>query len=127
VRDVVLSVRRLAVALILVLLGACGGGSASGTDTTTPVQAGPPLPSTTLPAWIPPALGVAGEDALLEVIRHDLAQRGLQYAFDPQAGTISLADGRVVPLSTVAKAASESDPTTWPNLVARTFDALLSS
>ena len=33
--------------------------------------AGPPVP-TTLPPWIPPALGIAGEEALVEVVKGDL-------------------------------------------------------
>ena len=44
---------------------------------------------------------------------------------DEQQGTVSLADGRVLVLSTIAEAVAGTDPTTWPALVARTFDVLL--
>jgi len=68
---------------------------------------------------------VAGEDALIDVVGHDLTTRGFKYAFDEGKGTVTLADGRVIDLSTVAQAASTSDPTTWPGLVSRSLDALL--
>ena len=107
-------------------LVACGsGGSRSGdTAATAPAVAGPPVP-TTLPAWIPPALGIAGEEALVEVVKQDLNQRGLQFAVDEAQGTVSLADGRVLVLATVAEAVAGTDPTTWPGVVSRTFDVLL--
>ncbi|HEX6786996.1 MAG TPA: hypothetical protein VF076_07345 [Acidimicrobiales bacterium] len=110
-----------------VALAACGSsGSASGDSTprTTAAVAGPPVP-TTLPPWIPPALGVAGEEALVEVVRQDLNRRGLQFAVDEAQGTVSLADGRVLVLATVAEAVAGTDPTTWPGVVSRTFDVLL--
>jgi hypothetical protein len=105
-------------------LAACGGSSRAA-DTTTPALAGPPAPPTTLPAWIPPALGVAGEDALLEVVRHDLAERGLTGSFDELLGVVTLSDGRIVDLSPIAQAAVGTDPTTWPRLVAQSLDTLL--
>jgi hypothetical protein len=101
-----------------------GGSAAGGTTPTTGAVAGPPIP-TTLPAWIPPALGVAGEEALVTVVRQDLNQRGLQFAVDEAQGTVSLADGRVLVLATVAEAVAGTDPTTWPGVVSRTFDVLL--
>jgi hypothetical protein len=127
-------VRHVALILALALalagstaLAACGSaGSASGntTPTTAAAVAGPPVP-TTLPPWIPPALGVAGEEALVEVVRQDLNRRGLQFAVDEAQGTVSLADGRVLVLATVAEAVAGADPTTWPGVVSRTFDVLL--
>jgi hypothetical protein len=107
-------------------LAACGsGGSDSGgTTPTTAAVAGPPVP-TTLPPWIPPSLGIAGEEALVEVVKQDLNQRGLQFAVDEAQGTVSLADGRVLVLATVAQAVAGTDPTTWPGVVSRTFDVLL--
>ena len=112
-------------ALATVGLAACGssGGSAS-TTTAAAAVAGPPVP-TTLPDWIPPELGVAGEAALVEVVRHDLTVRGLQFAVDEQQGTVSLADGRVLVLASIAEAAVGTNPTTWPALVSRTLDVLL--
>ena len=109
-----------------IVLVACGsGGSGSGdTAATAAAIAGPPVP-TTLPDWIPPALGIAGEEALVEVVKQDLNQRGLQFAVDEAQGTVSLADGRVVVLATVAQAVAGTDPTTWPGVVSRTFDVLL--
>jgi hypothetical protein len=122
---------RLTVPLLLaaaIVLTACGGrsGSSATAAASAPAAsvAGPPVP-TTLPAWIPPALGLAGEDALVEVVRHDLTERGLQFAVDEQQGTVSLADGRVLVLATIAQAAAGADPTTWPALVSRTLDVLL--
>jgi hypothetical protein len=107
------------------MLTACSGSGRGGAATTAASKpAGPPAP-TALPDWVPPALGVAGEDALLDVIGHDLTSRGFTYAFDDTRGTVTLPDGRVLDLSTVARAASTSDPTTWPGLVSRTLDALL--
>ena len=38
---------------------------------------------------------------------------------------MSLADGRVLVLATVAEAVAGTDPTTWPGVVSRTFDVLL--
>jgi hypothetical protein len=107
-------------------LVACGSGGSGSSDATPPTAAfaGPPVP-TTLPAWIPPALGLAGEEALVEVVKQDLNQRGLQFAVDEAQGTVSLADGRVVVLATVAQAVAGTDPTTWPGVVSRTFDVLL--
>jgi hypothetical protein len=105
----------------------CGGssGPAGGTAvTTTEAVAGPPAP-TTLPDWVPPALGIAGEDNLLDVVGHDLTARGFTYSVDQNNGTVTLNDGRTLDLSTIAVAASTSDPTTWPGLVARAFDVLL--
>jgi hypothetical protein len=113
-----------AVVVAALAVGACGGSSHAA-DTTSPALVGPPAPPTTLPAWIPPALGVAGEDALVEVVRHDLAGRGLTGSFDEALGTIILSDGRVVDLSPIADAVAGTDPTTWPQLVARSLDALL--
>jgi hypothetical protein len=112
---------------VVALLGlaACGGSSAGADTTSAPAVAGPPLPSTTLPSWIPPSLGVAGEDALLEVVKHDLTLRGLQFSVDEQLGVIDLEDGRFVALSPIAQIAAQSDPTTWPELVARSLDSLL--
>ena len=109
-----------------IVLVACGsGGSGSGdTAATAAAIAGPPVP-TTLPDWIPPALGIAGEEALVEVVKQDLNQRGLQFAVDEAQGTVSLADGRVLVLATVAEAVAGTDPTTWPGVVSRTFDVLL--
>jgi hypothetical protein len=107
-----------------VALAACGGSSHA-SDTTIPAVAGPPAPPTTLPAWIPPALGVAGEEALVEVVRHDLAGRGLTGSFDEGQGTVMLADGRVLALGPIAEAVAGTDPTTWPRLVALTLDVLL--
>ena len=115
----------VAAAVVTVALSACGGSGADADTTSSPAVAGPPVPSTTLPAWIPPALGVAGEDAFLEVVAHDLVLRGLKYSFDEQQGTVTLLDGRVLALSPIAQVAAESDPTTWPRLVSRSFDALL--
>jgi hypothetical protein len=122
---------RLTVPLLLaaaIVLTACGGrsGSSATAAASAPAAsvAGPPVP-TTLPAWIPPALGLAGEDALVEVVRHDLTERGLQFAVDERQGTVSLADGRVLVLATIAQAAAGADPTTWPALVSRTLDVLL--
>ncbi len=113
---------------VVVALGACAGSGrstgGSAPDSTSPEIAGPPAP-TTLPAWIPPALGLAGEDALVEVIGHDLTTRAFKYSFDEVQGTVTLSDGRVVDLSTVASLAASSDPTTWPALAARSFNALL--
>jgi hypothetical protein len=109
--------------LLAVALTACGGGADDAT-TTTGGFIGPPAP-TTLPAWIPPALGMAGEDALVEVVRQDLRVRGLRFAVDEVQGTVSLDDGRVFPLATLAAAVVGTDPTSWPSVVARTFDALL--
>ena len=108
------------------VLVACGsGGSGSGdTAATAAAIAGPPVP-TTLPDWIPPALGIAGEEALVEVVKQDLNQRGLQFAVDEAQGTVSLADGRVLVLATVAQAVVGTDPTTWPGVVSHTFDVLL--
>jgi hypothetical protein len=105
---------------------ACGSGGSDSGDTaaTAAAIAGPPVP-TTLPAWIPPALGIAGEEALVEVVKQDLNQRGLQFAVDEAQGTVSLADGRVLVLATVAQAVAGTDPTTWPAVVTRTFDVLL--
>jgi hypothetical protein len=113
-------------ALVVALLGlaGCGGSSADAGGGPATDLAGPPAP-TSLPAWIPPALGIAGEDALVEVVSQDLRLRGLKFAVDEQQGTVSLADGRVLALSTLAEAAVGTDPTTWPDLVARTFDVLL--
>ena len=110
-----------------VALGSCGSGGSSSSDTTASSAAaiaGPPVP-TTLPPWIPPALGIAGEEALVEVVKQDLNQRGLQFAVDEAQGTVSLADGRVLVLATVAAAVTGTDPTTWPGVVSRTFDVLL--
>jgi len=112
------------VSLAGVALAACGSSGGSASTTTDAAIAGPPVP-TTLPAWVPPALGLAGEDALMEVVRQDLTQRGLQFAVDEQQGTVSLADGRVLVLSTIAQAAAGTDPTTWPALVSHTLDVLL--
>jgi len=114
------------VAASLVVLAACGSDSSSSgaTSPTTAGVAGPPVP-TTLPPWIPPALGVAGEEALVEVVKQDLNQRGLQFAVDEAQGTVSLADGRVLVLASVAEAVAGKDPTTWPGVVSRTFDVLL--
>jgi hypothetical protein len=104
---------------------ACGSSGGSATSTTAEAAlAGPPVP-TTLPDWIPPELGVAGEAALVEVVRHDLTVRGLQFAVDEQQGTVSLADGRVLVLASIAEAAVGANPTTWPALVSRTLDVLL--
>ena len=50
---------------------------------------------------------------------------GLQFAVDEAQGTVSLADGRVLVLATVAQAVAGTDPTTWPAVVSRTFDVLL--
>ncbi len=114
-----------AVGVAAVGLAACGSSGRSAASTTTEAAlAGPPVP-TTLPDWIPPALGLAGEDALMEVVRQDLTQRGLQFAVDEQQGTVSLADGRVLVLASIAQAAVGTDPTTWPALVSRTLDVLL--
>jgi hypothetical protein len=126
VRSVRLRFSYLAIAIAagVPAVAACGGSSHAA-DTTAAVVAGPPAPPTTLPAWIPPALGVAGEDALLEVVRHDLSQRGLTGSLDEEQGTITLADGRVVALSPIAQVVAGTDPTTWPELVAQSLDALL--
>jgi hypothetical protein len=107
-------------------LVACGSGGSGSSDTTptTAAVAGPPVP-TTLPAWIPPSLGIAGEEALVEVVKQDLNQRGVQFAVDEAQGTVSLADGRVLVLATVAQAVAGTDPTSWPGVVSRTFDVLL--
>jgi hypothetical protein len=105
-------------------LAACGGSDA-GAGTTSAAPIGPPLPSTTLPAWIPPTLGAAGEDAFLEVVRHDLSLRGLRFTVDDLLGTAILEDGRIVALSPIAQLAAQSDPTTWPEIVARSLDTLL--
>jgi hypothetical protein len=120
-----------AVALVaagVLALAACGSsgseGSAGAAVASATSIAGPPAP-TSLPPWIPPALGIAGEDALVEVVSQDLRRRGIEFAVDEQQGTVSLTDGRVLVLSTLAVSASVSDPTTWPDLVARTFDVLL--
>jgi hypothetical protein len=109
-----------------VVLAGCGsGGSGSGaTSPTAAGVAGPPVP-TTLPPWIPAGLGIAGEEALVEVVKQDLNQRGLQFAVDEAQGTVSLADGRVLVLASVAEAVAGKDPTTWPGVVSRTFDVLL--
>ena len=136
-RDLVLNrgavtIHRTALAVLpaglvgLLALAGCGGssgGDAGGGGPATEL-AGPPVP-TSLPAWIPPALGIAGEEALVEVVKQDLNQRGLQFAVDEAQGTVSLADGRVVVLATVAQAVAGTDPTTWPGVVSRTFDVLL--
>ena len=119
--------RRTAASVLLVgllALAGCGGSSSAGGGAPATGLAGPPAP-TSLPAWIPAALGIAGEDALVEVVRQDLSRRGLKFAVDEQQGTVSLADGRVLVLSTLAEAAVGTDPTTWPALVSRTFDVLL--
>ena len=108
---------------LLALVG-CGSGSSADAGGGPTELAGPPAP-TSLPAWIPSALGIAGEQALVEVVSQDLTLRGLKFAVDEKQGTVSLADGRVLALSTLAEAAVGTDPTTWPALVARTFDALL--
>ena len=113
----------LAGALALAACGS-GGSDSGGTTPTAAAVAGPPVP-TTLPAWIPPSLGIAGEEALVEVVKQDLNQRGLQFAVDEAQGTVSLADGRVLVLATVAQAVTGTDPTTWPGVVSRTFDVLL--
>ena len=118
-----LAIGVLGVALIGLAASGSGGGSAP-TSTTEAAIAGPPVP-TTLPDWIPPELGVAGEAALVEVVRHDLTVRGLQFAVDEQQGTVSLADGRVLVLASIAEAAVGTNPTTWPALVSRTLDVLL--
>ena len=110
--------------MVLVACGSGGSGSGDTTAATAAAIAGPPVP-TTLPAWIPPALGIAGEEALVEVVKQDLNQRGLQFAVDEAQGTVSLADGRVLVLATVAQAVAGTDPTTWPAVVSRTFDVLL--
>ena len=127
-----MTIRRPALAAVLVgvlALAACGGGGGGGSSSDAgggpgTELAGPPAP-TSLPVWIPSALGIAGEQALVEVVSQDLTVRGLKFAVDEQQGTVSLEDGRVLALSTLAEAAVGTDPTTWPALVARTFDALL--
>lgn len=123
-----MTIHRSSVAAVLVgllALAGCSSGSSAGAGGGPVTElAGPPAP-TSLPAWIPSALGIAGEQALVEVVSQDLTLRGLKFAVDEKQGTVSLADGRVLVLSTLAEAAVGTDPTTWPGLVARTFDALL--
>lgn len=106
----------------VVALTACGGSSAG--PTTTAGSVGPPVP-TTLGTWIPATLGQAGATALLEVVRNDLANRGFDPSFDTQDGTVSLGDGRVLDLSTIASVVAGTDPTTWPGVVSRSLDTLL--
>ena len=109
----------------VVALAACGGSTGATPRTTSRGTAGPPAPSTTLAPWIPPALGEAGATAFLEVVRNDLSTRGLDPTFDTEAGTVSLSDGRVLDLSTIAALVAGTDPTTWPSAVSRALDELL--
>ncbi|HEY8093670.1 MAG TPA: hypothetical protein VID93_07795 [Acidimicrobiales bacterium] len=109
----------------LLALAGCGSSSGAGGGGAATALAGPPVPTTSLPAWVPPALGIAGEDALVEVVSQDLRLRGLKFAVDEQQGVVSLEDGRVLALGTLAETATGTDPTTWPALVAHTFDVLL--